>query len=82
MKRVVANSAGAAFSWTLKPSARLSFLGPVFADGGLGLRGDVWRLLPCLLMRVMEILPSFNKLEIIDKKGLICNFKFLARAES
>lgn len=55
-----AESALSAFGCGLKPDSRASFLGPVFGPVTFGLLGDVFRSLPCLLMRVIDSLSPAN----------------------
>ena len=69
MNREFKPSAITLFSWGLNPNSRASFLGPVLAPGGRGLRGETFRFLPCLLTRVIEFSNTFTKEEIIEEKG-------------
>jgi hypothetical protein len=53
MNRLETKSPERAFLWTLCPNSRWSLFGPVFIDGGFGLRGETALLLDCLLIRVI-----------------------------
>ena len=57
----LASSPSIAFSCALKPFGRLSFKGPVFLAGARCLRGNWFRLSPCLLILTITHTPKLNR---------------------